>query len=1279
VINELSAASSTRLLRWDPNGQPYVGAGHPWWSAGFQGRGWETGAAPVGFGFDDIATDLGEVLRDVSPSLYARKEFTASAADAASVSDLVLTISYNDGFIAWINGVEVGRANMGAAKAHIYSDQRTYRGLTSDSSEEVVAGTASGLLVEGTNVIAVQVNNFATDTTSVDGRRYGVTLRLDMSLALAGGGTEFFPLGSEVSYFPGLIEPTSDVFEPGTLSDPEAEDDTSDWVELHNTGAAEMDLSGWSLTDDKGVPDKWRFPAGTTVTPGGFLVVLADEMDPGTGSQTEYAHASFKLASGGEFLGLFDGAGAAQDAIDPAYPEQPLYYSYGRDPAGAGFVYFGHPTPGGPNAGETFEGQAGAPQFDHEGGFYDDTVVVTLTSGTPGATIRYTTDGTEPELDNGTVYAEPLSLARVSATAGHVIRARTFADGLIPSDTESHTFLVGQNELLRSSAALAFATDLPKNLYDPYGALAIGEGTSTTDNWVARRPGDYNNVRWRGRPYERMIHAEFYFPDGTVGFRSDCGVRAAVSSWSRPRMTLNNLTRSPWESNDREKPSFNLYFRDSYGNPDVSLPLNGENAVVDTFEGFRVRAGKNDINNPFVIDELVRRAHRDMGNVASTGLFNSLYVNGALKGYYNTVERLRAPFFSAHHGSEPGTRWDVLAHETGTDDLADGTREAWDDMIVRLNAPVTAENWQKVLEVADVTNMADYYLLNIYAAMWDWPHNNWAAAKERSPSGRYRLYIWDAEGGMGNAGDSTITKNIVRILNTRGSPPNDELQTLWQGLVRWDEYRILFADRINQHMFNGGVLDDRDPANSYLHAMESQLHAEFADLLMAINRGRPVPRMTNWARADRGRRAYLLGPRNDEFAEGDLWPAVAPPAFSQFGGSVPSGFPLTITSEGGAIHYTTDGTDPRLYGGATNPSATAVSEPAAAVTLTGPATVMARSYQDGTWSALTTATFTIDTVPASTANFGVVELLYNPVGTSAEEEAAGFTDGDQFEFIQLQNLGGQAIDLRGVRFSDGVDFDFSTSAMTSLPPGAYAIVVSDLAAFQARYGNGFDALIAGQYTGRFNNDGESVRLIGAGDEPIQEFTYGTGAPWPDLSQLDGHSIQVIDPTAAASHADPANWQASAAVGGSPGSGGVPPPLNFAGWLAAQFSPAQLADPDVSGPDADTDGDRLTTFAEFALGTPPLQADAAGRLPTAYIDTVGDDTFLAVEFTRGPGTRLVRFNLQVSPALGAWTPTPSQIASETSNADGSTTVILRETTPIDPAARPARYVRLHMAE
>lgn len=49
---------------------------------------------------------------------------------------------------------------------------------------------------------------------------------------------------------------------------------TPDWIELHNPGAVDVDLAGWSLTDDR--DDPGRGPLSGVVPPGGFVVFEAD-------------------------------------------------------------------------------------------------------------------------------------------------------------------------------------------------------------------------------------------------------------------------------------------------------------------------------------------------------------------------------------------------------------------------------------------------------------------------------------------------------------------------------------------------------------------------------------------------------------------------------------------------------------------------------------------------------------------------------------------------------------------------------------------------------------------------------------------------------------------------------------------------------------------------------------------------------------------------------------------------------------------------------------------
>ena len=116
-----------------------------------------------------------------------------------------------------------------------------------------------------------------------------------------------------------------------------------------------------------------------------------------------------------------------------------------------------------------------------------------------------------------------------------------------------------------------------------------------------------------------------------------------------------------------------------------------------------------------------------MGQVGSTGTFNTLWINGVFKGYYNLTERLREGFMQQHHASSE--RWDVQQ----VNDFSDGDPIHWNKMISYLRGANLANSaaYLGVHDFLDVDNFIDYLLLNAFAGMWDWPHNNWIVSGTR--------------------------------------------------------------------------------------------------------------------------------------------------------------------------------------------------------------------------------------------------------------------------------------------------------------------------------------------------------------------------------------------------------------------------------------------------------------------------------------------------------------------------------------------------------------------
>jgi len=181
----------------------------------------------------------------------------------------------------------------------------------------------------------------------------------------------------------------------------------------------------------------------------------------------------------------------------------------------------------------------------------------------------------------------------------------------------------------------------------------------------------------------------------------------------------------------------------------------------------------------------------------------------------------------------------------------------------------------------------------------------------------------------------------------------------------------------------------------------------------------------------------------------------------------------------------------------------------------------------------------------------ISEIMYHPAGDGLAE------------FIELLNISGSVtLDLRGVRFTKGVKFDFITSAITWLAPGARVLVVRDLAAFTAAYGTNLPVAGVFENGTALNNGGEVLKLEDAGGGTIEEFAYANQAPWPTSADA-GYSLVLIAPETNPDPSVAANWRASVRPGGSPG------------WPDVEGFPAD--------PTGDANGNGEPDLVDYVLG------------------------------------------------------------------------------------------------
>jgi hypothetical protein len=144
---------------------PTSDIGTAWHNVGFNDNTWSTGISGFGYSDNDDSTILGNVI-----SVFIRKEFVIS--DVSSVIKLILHMDYDDGFVAYINGHEVARSNIGTAGVNVpYSqgasgdhEANIWQGL---SPERYEITNPSGVLLEGTNVLAIQGHNKNTGSSDL--------------------------------------------------------------------------------------------------------------------------------------------------------------------------------------------------------------------------------------------------------------------------------------------------------------------------------------------------------------------------------------------------------------------------------------------------------------------------------------------------------------------------------------------------------------------------------------------------------------------------------------------------------------------------------------------------------------------------------------------------------------------------------------------------------------------------------------------------------------------------------------------------------------------------------------------------------------------------------------------------------------------------------------------------------------------------------------------------------------------------------------------------------
>ena len=942
-----------------------------------------------------------------------------------------------------------------------------------------------------------------------------------------------------------------------------------------------------------------------------------------------------------------------------------------------GVRLFTEPTPGAPN-GTGVAGLVASPRFEPGRGFHAGPVDVHLTSVTPGARLVYTTDGSTPSPTNGVAAAGPSTVVRVTATTP--LRAAAFLDDHAASEVETHTYVLPSTVAAqRRPASLGASwpsgapTDFAVDARVVSGARAGHEFT----NALTRLPtlsvalperdlfgpaGIYANPGGRDDAWEREASLEWLLPDGRRGFQRRAGLRIH-----------GNISR---DKGFTPKHSFGVAFRGAYGSARLDFPLFADTPARG-FDWLVLRAGSTDTwpcvewdtlvdgvkrwyrkDASYVRDQWVRDSQLALGQPSSHGTFAHLYLNGLYWGLYNVCERPDAEFAALHLGGD-ADEYDVLADFA---EVRNGDATAWRQLMTAAGAGLAGNaNYQRLMGnhpdgirnpalpvLLDVENLVDYMILSIFIGSDDWPNHNWWASRRRGPQSKgFRFFAWDQEISI-----NSLVKQRSSWGPVYAEADVADTPTYVYARARANaEFRMLFADRIQRHLFDGGALSlPRNLARwaARIAEIDHAIVAESARWGDYQRPAQPFLREREWLTNDLWMRATFF-PSNHvvamrRFRSANLYPTVEPPRLSQPGGVAQAGTRVTLThpNAAGTIHVTTDGSDPRRVGGTVSSTARAYSGP---VAITGRTTLKARVLQGGTWSALVEAQFV---VPEEFSTLQPTELSYHPPD-------APDRDGDDVEFVELQNTGPVRLSLAGLRFTEGIDFEFADDAIAE--PGAHVVLVRDPAAFAERFPG---VAIAGVYAGRLDNGGEALALDHTGGFRVFATTYDDAPPWPAAADGLGASLQRASLDRRPD--EPSAWVAAPPTPGSP-FGGLVTDADGDGVPDA-WERLNGTDPTRDDAGADPDADGFPNAAEHLAGTDPLDATSVLRLE-----------WLGLDGSKEPG--------EVRLAFRAAADRTYAVQGRTDLAGGSWTTILRvaagpeprRITVTDPAAGAAKSYRL----
>ena len=572
------------------------------------------------------------------------------------------------------------------------------------------------------------------------------------------------------------------------------------WIEIYNPSANDIDISGWYLSND--TLNNRQCPLGSSsriVPAGGFLTLWMGHYDDYCQQQID----SFDFKYENSTVILSDADGNTVSRVD--YKTIPARISYARKADGTDeWGLTGTPTPGSTNQGSAFaEQQLDAPVINVDSKLFTEEFNINVTIPA-GATLRYTEDGSTPIPGSSSVKT---GNGNFTVSGTKIFRFRLYKDGMLPSPVVTRSYIRTSNDYNIPVVSIVTAND---NLYSvEYGLWKRGPNG---------KPGygQTDRCNWN-RDWDRPVNIEVIGTDGRMIINQEADITPSgrySRAWD-PR---------PFKIKAKKKFGYGNYFAFT---PFADKPYN-------KYQSIKLRGGGNNNKSRLkdaALQQIIIRSGLDVDCQSYQPVHH--YINGVYNGVINLREPNNKDYAYSNYGiDEDQIDCFKIDHNNGGGGftLTEGSRDTWDEWVLLAKTAAKESSYQRICEIVDVDEYANYMAIELYLFNSDWPRNNIKGFRYKN-DGRFRFVVFDLDQAFG-AVDHATNDNPFTVFDseeyysegsTNAGAYKSVMVTIFHGMLKNSTFRKKFIDSF---CIVAGSVFDPDYVMTVVTELEDRVKAE---------------------------------------------------------------------------------------------------------------------------------------------------------------------------------------------------------------------------------------------------------------------------------------------------------------------------------------------------------------------------------------------------------------------------------------------------------------------